>query len=60
MSADGNAEVHLSYTKISMGGKLDGKALPKDQQLQKVLPNLFRVGADLRMDPRGTILDNTL
>ncbi len=60
VNSDGNAELHLRYSKISMGLKLDGKVLPKDEQLQKILPNLFRVGADLRMDPKGTILDNRL
>lgn len=56
----GVAVVHLKYTRITLGTKIDNQALPRDKKLQAVLPNLFKVGAGLKVDPTGAIVANTL
>ncbi len=56
----GIAGVHVTYTKISLGTKIDNQSLPRDRRLQATLPNLFRVKADLRVDSKGAIVENHL
>ena len=60
VDSQGIAAIHLKYSRITMGMKLDNQPTPLDKQMKSMMPDLFKVGADLRVDSQGTLIENKL
>ncbi len=56
----GIADVRLKYSRLSLSIKFDGQAVPREQLARSMTKDLFKVGADLRVDARGALIDNRL
>ncbi len=60
VDSQGIASIHLKYSRITLGAKVDNQPLPRDKQSQAMIPNLFKVGADIKVDSKGAIIENKL